>query len=124
MALYQAYLPISATETIGPVTNSRTVAILHPDMHVGSETGHVDAGRARITQRQADRDAYLPTHRFLSNMYLRNRLNYDLSTRDIYDNLGNISYNRRLISQVTAWDDIVYNDNTYVAGQDVLVRIA
>lgn len=49
-------LRISATEEVGPKLNSRTVAILHPDMHQTSQ----DLGRARVDQRRVDRSTWLP----------------------------------------------------------------
>jgi len=49
-------LRIPASEQVGPKLNSRTVALLHPDMYVTSP----DAGRARVKQRQVDRSTWLP----------------------------------------------------------------
>ena len=121
MANYAANLAISMTETIGPVTNSRTVAILHPDRFVGTESGRVDAGRARIAQRAADRHAWLPSKK-LSNIYLKNYRDYNQVARNAYDSYGNVDQRKQILAPVTQWDEIVYLDATYVAGQANLLK--
>lgn len=49
-------LRIPMAETVGPITNSRSVNLLHPDMCQSD----VDLGRTRVTQRCVDRSTWLP----------------------------------------------------------------
>ena len=121
MANYAAHLPITMTELIGPKTNSRTVAVLHPDMHQGTESGHMDAGRARISQREGDRCAWLPS-KHLANLYLKNYRDWNQVARDGKDAQGNVDPAKLVLAPVTQWDELVYLDDTYVAGQEVLLK--
>jgi hypothetical protein len=59
-------LRIPATEQFGPKTNSRTVAILHPDMYQTSQ----DIGRTRVIQRQVDKSTWLPNQN-LGNLVMK-----------------------------------------------------
>ena len=83
IGLFAGDLRISATEEFGPKLNSRTVAILHPDMHQTSQ----DLGRARIDQRRVDRSAYLPDLK-LNNLILKDVYaldkNGELEAKDQY----------------------------------------
>src|ERR1039458_9561141 len=77
MTTFNADLRIPPTEQFGPKLNSRTVALLHPDLYQTNQ----DAGRKRIAQREVDRIAYLPDDN-LSNLYLK-----DINTLDLNGNL-------------------------------------
>lgn len=88
---FAADLRIVTTEEVGPKLNSRSVNLLHPDMHQTS----ADLGRARITQRAADRVAYLPSNlENANNVYLKNLYQVapdgTMEVRDLTDQLGNI----------------------------------
>jgi hypothetical protein len=77
MTTFNADLRIPPTEQFGPKLNSRTVALLHPDMYQTNQ----DIGRTRIAQREVDRIAWLPDNN-LSNLYLK-----DINTLDQNGNL-------------------------------------
>jgi hypothetical protein len=72
VTLFQGDLRIPMTEEFGPKLNSRTVAILHPDMHQTNQ----DLGRERVEQRRVDRSTYLPTHD-LSNKVFKDCFSLD-----------------------------------------------
>lgn len=72
VGLFAGDLRISATEEFGPKLNSRTVAILHPDMHQTSQ----DLGRERVSQRRVDRSTYLPDLK-LNNLILKDAYTLD-----------------------------------------------
>jgi hypothetical protein len=66
MTLLVGDLRIPVTEEFGPKLNSRTVAILHPDMHQTNQ----DLGRERVSQRRIDRSTWLPNEH-LGNLTLK-----------------------------------------------------
>lgn len=77
-------LRIPMTEEFGPKLNSRTVAILHPDMHQTSQ----DAGRERVSQRRVDRSTWLPDEH-LGNLIIKDvhevNINGDLVVKSLYE---------------------------------------
>lgn len=66
MTLLVGDLRIPTTEEFGPKLNSRTVAVLHPDMHQTSQ----DLGRERMSQRRVDKSTWIPDEH-LNNLVLK-----------------------------------------------------
>jgi hypothetical protein len=50
---FQVDLSIASNETVGPVTNSRNVGMLHPDMHQSSPDNGVVEKARRVTNQTA-----------------------------------------------------------------------
>lgn len=71
VGLALADLRLKAQEDVGPKTNSRSVAMLHPDMYQSS----ADLGRTQKTTRANQRSAWLPDNK-LNNIQLKK--NYEV----------------------------------------------
>lgn len=107
---YSADLRLNTTEKIGPKTNSRDVAILHPDMHQDSP----DRGREHMATRPAHRSTWLPGKLAGSNVNLVN-LTDDLgAARDGVDTQGNIDKNKRVYVELEETSaEAVYMNEQY-----------
>lgn len=115
--LYVADTRIPTTEVVGPKTNSRTVSILHPDMHVT----HPDAGRTRVTERQVDKSVYLPNHD-LCNVVKKSpyKINKDneLEAKALYDIHGRLNEEAYLL-ETDAIKAKYLKDNYGVSNENV-----
>jgi hypothetical protein len=67
---FQVNLELNTHEVIGPITNPRNVAVLHPDRHVNLDLQ--DEARDSIAQREDHRSTWLPGLTAAENIALKN----------------------------------------------------